>query len=83
YTHQVFTPGLNTLEVAVLLAEVLLAEVLLAEVLLAEGAVRHRVLVGLKEVGQAVHSGRAKCVVLAAYVEPGTREGGDERLETG
>ncbi|CAI5526650.1 unnamed protein product [Closterium sp. Naga37s-1] len=39
-------------------------------------AMRRRVLAGLKEVGQAVRSGRAKCVVLAPNVEevPGAGE---------
>ncbi|CAI5525400.1 unnamed protein product [Closterium sp. Naga37s-1] len=46
------------------------------------GAMRRRVLAGLKEVGQAVRSGRAKCVVLAPKVEevPGR---GEDRVRGG
>ncbi|CAI5532864.1 unnamed protein product [Closterium sp. Naga37s-1] len=47
----------------------------------AQGAMRQHVLAGLKEVGQAVHSGRVKCVVLAANVERCLGQTSEERQQ--
>ncbi|CAI5525250.1 unnamed protein product, partial [Closterium sp. Naga37s-1] len=48
-----------------------------------KGAMRHRVLAGLKEVGQAVRSGRAKCVVLAPNVEEVSGAGEERGMRGG
>ncbi|CAI7874828.1 unnamed protein product, partial [Closterium sp. NIES-54] len=75
YAHQVVTSELNSL-VAELLAELLRFQVRALQKDPIKGAMRRRVLSGLKEVGQAVRSGRAKCVVLAPNVEEVPGAGG-------
>ncbi|GJP69367.1 hypothetical protein CLOP_g302 [Closterium sp. NIES-67] len=75
YSQQVVTPEVNALVLELLAALLRFQHRALQRDPL-KAAMRRRLLCGLREVGKAVRTGRAKCVVLAPNVEEVLGEGG-------